>query len=223
MQAFSDNLNIITKKIEQAAKKGGFDGSSVRILAATKSRQIEQICSLLSTGKVDAAGENRVQEFLGKYQPDITFDFIGRLQTNKVKYIIDKVRLIQSVDRENLLSEIDKQAAKHGIIADILIQINSGLEEAKGGIDVADTLSFAEKVQKFANIRLRGIMAVAPIASEVTLRKCFGDVYRAYRSLQKAYANIDYLSMGMSEDYELAVECGSNMIRLGRVLFEGEL
>jgi pyridoxal phosphate enzyme (YggS family) len=223
MQDFSLRLVSIRERIAAAAEKGGFDPDRVQIVAASKSRSVEQIRALYKTGGIVAAGENRVQEFLGKYSPDITFDFIGRLQTNKVKYIIDKVRLIQSVDRESLLIEINKQALARGIVSDILIEVNSGMEEAKGGIAAEDTLDFAKTIQEYKGVRLRGIMAVAPIADADTLRRCFNDVYKAYCVLQKNYPDIDYLSMGMSEDFPIAVECGSNMVRLGRILFEEAL
>ncbi len=219
MLNLSENIAKIKQKIQQATEKRGIEAQKVHIIAAGKSRSIEQIQSLLSTGAISAVGENRVQELLGKYRQDIPFDFIGRLQTNKVKYIIDKVRLIQSVDRENLLIEIDKQAKKHNIQANILIQINTGKEQAKGGIFAENALDFASKIMEYSNIKLRGVMAVAPIAEQDILKVCFTDAYKVFCNLQDKYKDIDYLSMGMSEDYELAVECGSNMVRLGRVLF----
>lgn len=219
MLSLSKTIAKVKQKVQQAAVKGGTEAQKVHIVAAGKGRSIEQIQALMHTGAISAIGENRVQEFLGKYRQDISFDFIGRLQTNKVKYIIDKVRLIQSVDRENLLVEIDKQAKKHNIQANILMQINTGKEQAKGGIFVDDAIDFASKVMEYDNIILRGVMAVAPIADQNTLKVCFTDAYKVFCNLQDKYKDIDYLSMGMSEDYEIAIECGSNMIRLGRVLF----
>lgn len=223
MQFFSETIDQLKKRILSAAKKSDKGTQKVYIIAAGKSRSIEQIQALMSSGEISAVGENRVQELLGKFRQDIPFDFIGRLQTNKVKYIIDKVRLIQSVDRENLLLEIDKQAQKHNIVANILIQINTGKEATKGGIFAEQVPLFAQKVAELEHIKLRGVMAVAPIADSNTLRSCFTDAYKAFCSLQDKYKDIDYLSMGMSEDFELAIECGSNMVRLGRILFEGAL
>ena len=221
MQNYSTTIDKIKNKILLSQQKQGKDSTEVQIIAAGKTRSIEQIQALMSTGGISAVGENRVQELLGKFRQDISFDFIGRLQTNKVKYIIDKVRLIQSVDRESLLKEINKQAEKHSVISNILLQINTGKEQSKGGVFVEQVPFFAEKIQEYEHIKLRGLMAVAPIADERTLRACFASAYESYCSLQDKYKDIDYLSMGMSEDYELAVECGSNMVRLGRVLFEG--
>ena len=192
--------------------------SSVEIVAATKTRSLDDIKIALSTGKISAAGENRVQELLSKFDAGVTWDFIGQLQTNKVKYIIDKVRLIHSVDRLNLAEVINSEAKKINKIQDILIEINSGKEENKGGIYLEDADAFLDKLSGFNNIRVRGMMAVAPLQySQEELQRTFDTVYARYSLLKSDSFN--YLSMGMSNDYLTAVKAGANIIRLGRAIF----
>lgn len=210
-----NNVQSIFKRIEQIAPNSG-----VEVVAATKSRSIEEILSITNNTPIKVAGENRVQDFIAKYDDSIEWDFIGQLQTNKIKYIIDKVRLIHSVDRERLVAGIDKEAKKIGKIQDILIQINTGKEENKGGIFLENVIEFADMVNNYKNVRLRGLMAVAPLEIELEeLRKCFVETRKVYEQLVENNKNIKYLSMGMSNDFELAVECGANLVRLGRIIF----
>lgn len=190
----------------------------VELVAATKTQNIDNIKLALTTNMIAAAGENRVQELLSKYDSNLQWDFIGQLQTNKVKYIIDKVRLIHSVDRYNLANTIDKEAKKINKIQDILVQINSGKEESKGGIYLEDIDAFLDEISKFQNIQVRGIMAVAPLHyDEEQLKQTFEKVYAKYSQLKNDSFN--YLSMGMSNDYLIAVKSGANLIRLGRAIF----
>lgn len=216
MSNIIDNVNNIYKEINDITK----NKRSVEIVAATKTRNISEIFELINNTDTKIAGENRVQEFISKYDKNITWDFIGRLQTNKVKYIIDKVRLIHSVDRYSLLEKINIEANKIQKVQDILLEINLGKEENKGGLLLEDVETFAEKTKAFENVRLRGIMAVAPLEiDKKLLQKYFNNAYCKYEKLKLLYNNIDYLSMGMSNDYALAVECGANIIRLGRAIF----
>lgn len=190
----------------------------VELVAATKTQNIDNIKLALTTNMIAAAGENRVQELLSKYDSNLQWDFIGQLQTNKVKYIIDKVRLIHSVDRYNLANTIDKEAKKINKIQDILVQINSGKEESKGGIYLEEIDAFLDEISKFQNIQVRGIMAVAPLHyDEEQLKQTFEKVYAKYSQLKNDSFN--YLSMGMSNDYLIAVKSGANLIRLGRAIF----
>jgi pyridoxal phosphate enzyme (YggS family) len=192
--------------------------NNVELVAATKTRTIDEIVLALNSGKVSCAGENKVQELLSKYNEDIVWDFIGQLQTNKVKYIIDKVRLIHSVDRLNLAQTIDKEANKINKVQDILVEINSGKEESKGGIYLEDLDEFLDKISVLPNIRVRGMMAVAPMNySEEELQRTFDQVYAKYSQLKND--SFSYLSMGMSNDYMIAVKAGANLIRLGRAIF----
>ena len=172
----------------------------------------------MSTGLCVAAGENRVQELRDKYVPDFRWDFIGRLQTNKVKYVVGRATLIHSVDRLELAEVIDKAAKKHGLIQDVLVEINSGEEESKGGILLADTDAFLEKLSAYENIKVRGLMAVAPADySEDLLRRTFTDVNNVFTRLKND--EFCYLSMGMSGDCFIAAECGANIVRVGRTIF----
>lgn len=215
-----------------------------RIVAATKTRAIEEIRAVMDTGLVLAAGENRVQEFNEKYTPDFRWDFIGRLQTNKVKYLVGRATLIHSLDRKELAQEIERVSAKKDVTTDVLVEINAGREENKGGILLEDLDAFLDEVAVYPHVKVRGLMAVAPIApqnqtdfagtpkiapqnqdiadaanqnTEDQLKKLFDEVYEKYAKL--ARGDFDTLSMGMSNDYLIAAACGANVVRLGRALF----
>ncbi|HOB64131.1 MAG TPA: YggS family pyridoxal phosphate-dependent enzyme [Clostridia bacterium] len=221
MEKILANLELITRKINEAAAKAGKSPDEIEIVAASKTRDIDTLKKLYATGRISAFGENRAQEFLSKYTPELKWDFIGQLQTNKVKYLIGKVRLIHSVDRDSLAAEIDRLANKNNIVQDVLIEINSGAEEAKGGLLISEVEPFAKSLERYPNLRLRGVMAVAPREAETqTLKKLFMGVREVYERLKSDLPCVDILSMGMSGDFELAIECGSNLIRPGRVLFD---
>lgn len=194
-------------------------GDGVELVAASKTRDIETVREAHRLG-VSVFGENRVQELLDKYDPELTWDFIGRLQANKVKYLIGKVRLIQSVDRQPLAEVIDKEARKKGIVQDVLIEINAGREEDKGGVFIENAMALAEYISTLENVRLRGIMAVMPISSDKEyLGGLFEECFGLFRDLKKKMPDIDYYSGGMSGDYETAVRHGVNIVRVGRALF----
>lgn len=190
----------------------------VEIVAATKTRTIEEIRTCINTGLVVAAGENKVQELLSKYVDDFKWDFIGQLQTNKVKYIIDKVRLIQSLDRESLAQTIEKECIKHSKIQECLIEINTGSEESKGGIELSELDNYIDIFAKYEHIKIAGLMAVAPAElTEEELKRLFDGVYNEFS--KRKNAQFRYLSMGMSNDYLTAVKSGANIIRPGRSIF----
>lgn len=221
MVNLNDNLASVLARIGEAAAKSGRRAQDIKIVAASKTRPIELLSALNVSGRIAAFGENRVQEFLSKYDPSLIWDFIGQLQTNKVKYLIGKVRLIQSVDRDNLAAEIDRLAKKAGIVQEVLIEINSGAEETKGGLLTVDALAFARSLIKYPNITLRGVMAVAPkSANKDELLRLFSDVRQVYEAIQSEFHKADILSMGMSNDFETAIECGANLVRPGKILFE---
>lgn len=217
-----DNLELIREKIALAAERSDF-GEEVRLVPATKTVPADVINRLPGLG-VFSVGENRVQELLSKYDDvkGIDWQFIGRLQTNKVKYIIDKVSLIHSVDRIELAREIDRCAGKRGKVQNILIEINMGSEESKGGITPEETEEFAGRLSEFPNINLQGIMSILPnIDDSAKLRDYYLRLRGIYDSLKRsAYGrDVRYLSAGMSGDYEIAVECGANLVRIGSALF----
>lgn len=221
----SENIDNIKEKIAAAAKRGGRNSDEILLLAVSKTVDVPKIkvavdCGLLSLG------ENRVQEIMEKYEPmgkNVKWHLIGHLQTNKVKYIIDKVELIHSVESIKLAAEIDKQAKKHDIVADILVEINMADEESKFGINPNDAEAFITEISKFDNIRVRGLMTVAPNVEN-------GEENRVYfRNMRQLLVdinakninniNMDVLSMGMTGDYETAVEEGATIVRVGTGIF----
>lgn len=213
-------VDSILFNISQALKGTGRTIEDIHIIAATKKQTAETLNEFKKYGFI--YGENRVQELLEKYPAvnDVNWHFIGQLQTNKVKYIIDKVNLIHSVDRLPLIEEIDKQAKKIGKVQDILIEVNTDPQSAKGGVSFDGIEELAETALTFQNVRVKGLMTVMPIE-----RPCGINLYekmqRCFESMKAKMPEIawQYLSVGMSGDYEEALKNGSNMIRLGRAFF----
>lgn len=210
------NYEKVKANIERNA-----NGRSVTLLAATKMQTVEDINYLISLG-VNTIGENRVNELLEKYDgydKSAKIHFIGTLQKNKVKYIVGKVSLIHSVDSIPLAEEINKQSAKKGVITDILVEVNSGREEAKGGIMPEDVCNFIKECEKFSNIRVLGLMTMGP--------KCENkEEYLSYFLIvKKLFDKIFFdktdaiLSMGMSDSYEYAVRAGATLVRVGSAIF----
>lgn len=189
----------------------------VKIVAATKTRSADEINELEAYG-ITAMGENRVQELLSKYDglKLKEIHFIGALQTNKVKYIADKVCMIQSVDREELAREIEKRCAALGKIMDILIEVNIGGEESKSGCTPETYMEMADKISGMQHLRIKGLMSVLPIDAADEL---YDGMKLLYDRLAAKYPTAEYLSVGMSGDYEKAVMHGANMIRPGSLLF----
>ena len=213
-----DNYKRISHNIENAAAKAGRT-DKVRLMAVTKTVPPEKINRAISLG-ADLLGENRVQEFMGKYEfydKNCEIHFIGGLQNNKVKYIIDKVSMIHSVDSAKLADEINRRAAASNRIMDILIEVNIGGEESKGGVtpEAADELS--AYCSGLANVRLRGYMTIPPPSNDSS--RYFAKMQELYLSSREKYNTVDTLSMGMSGDYEQAVLFGSNIVRIGSALF----
>lgn len=221
---FDENYKIIKQNIARAAEKSGRKPEDITLLAATKTVDISVINHAISAG-VDYIGENRVQEFLLKndsYLP-VHKHFIGHLQTNKVKDIINRVELIHSVDSYRLAEEISKQAVKNNKVMDILIEINIGSEYSKSGFEYENAYAAAEKISKLEGIKIRGLMAIPPICENseqnrpyfAKMKKLFIDI--GNKKIDNS--NMDILSMGMSDDYETAISEGANMVRIGTALF----
>ena len=209
-------MESVVKLIEEIHKSN----PNCEVICASKGHSLAELTEIKAKAGIEVFGENRVQELLDKYDSSLTWDFIGQLQTNKAKYIIDKVRLIHSVDRENLAVEIDKEARKRGKVQRVLIEVNSGDEANKGGISVGNVTDFYKTLQKYPSIEVVGIMAVAPLnVGREELKRLFTAVKNAYDGLRELCSKITVLSMGMSGDYETALECGSNLLRLGRIMF----
>jgi len=213
----------IQRKIELAALERW--GRVPQIIAVSKTVPAERINPVKSAG-ITVLGENRVQELLEKYPHlDASFDIdlIGRLQSNKVKYIVDKVRMIHSLDRESLAQEIDKRAQMRGIRMPVLIQVNIGREKQKGGVEPDDTIAFARYAAALPGLDVRGLMAVMPdIDDQEELRACFIKMHALFERLRCEAINgtqIRELSMGMSGDYEMAAQEGATIVRIGSAIF----
>lgn len=231
MRYLDENVAGIKSRMSDAAKRAGRDPQGITLLAAVKSGEVEEIRYLHRQLGIADLGENRVQQFLEHYEAlrdeeGIRWHFIGSLQTNKVKYIIDKVCMIHSLDSLRLAAEIEKQAARAGLVMDVLVEINSGQEAAKGGVMPAEAESFCLALSEFPHIRLRGFMTMAP-KCENSVKYCeyFTETSQLVLDIwQKKLHNIieaPILSMGMSDSFEAAIACGSTMVRVGRGLFAG--
>ncbi len=215
---------IKSEMVESAAKSPY--GQKPRLLLATKTRSAEEINYAISLG-CNLIGENRVQELLEKYnnlnKNDAEIHFIGALQTNKVKYIIDKVDMIHSLDRISLAKEIDRQAKKHGKVMNVLCEVNIGGEESKSGVHPDQVINFLKEISSFDNIRVCGLMAIPPIlTTNSTQKEYFQKIMDLYIDISaKKIDNISMsvLSIGMSSDYGLAIECGSTLVRVGTAAF----
>lgn len=217
-----ENYKNAMSRLETALEESGRNMQDVLVIGASKTMPLERILFVRDNTDVKIFGENRVQELLEKYTPDVRWHFIGQLQTNKVKYIVDKVELIHSVDRLSLLQEIDRQAKKHGKVQDILIEVNIGGEEKKGGVAPEEVIDFAKEVDKYPSVRLKGLMSVLPNVEKDALDAFYLQLSKLYDTLKQTRldnADIRYLSAGMSNDYDVAVKYGANIVRLGRALF----
>lgn len=217
-----ENYKNAMSRLEMALEESGRNVKDVLVIGASKTMPLERILFVRDNTDVKIFGENRVQELLEKYTPEVRWHFIGQLQTNKVKYIVDKVELIHSVDRLSLLQEIDRQAKKHGKVQDILIEVNIGGEEKKGGVAPAEVIDFAKEVDKYPSVRLKGLMSVLPNVEKEALDAFYLQLSKLYDTLKQTRldnADIRYLSAGMSNDYDVAVKYGANIVRLGRALF----
>ena len=219
------NLSEALERIECARKASDFN-KDITLVAAVKYADIDEINHLCSVGIRDI-GENRVQQLLEHYEgledKSVNIHFIGTLQTNKVKYIADKVCMIHSVDSEKLAREIDRQAKKQGRVIDVLVEINSGEEENKSGVAPADAEALCLFISGLENVRLRGFMTMAPKCDEkADYLKYFRQTYAQTLDIwTKKLHNIGepIISMGMSDSFEEAIACGADTVRIGRRLF----
>lgn len=224
VKIFDENYSRIKEEIALAAQKSGRKPQDITLLAATKTVDVEIINHAIKNG-IDYIGENRVQELTAKndfYLP-VHKHFIGHLQTNKVKYIIDKVELIESVDSLRLAKEISKEAVKHGKVMDILLEINIGNEESKSGFRAEEVIDSAKEISKLVGVRIQGIMAIPPICEdEQILRGYFKKMSKLFVDIGNEKidnSSMKILSMGMSDDFAVAIEEGANLVRIGTALF----
>lgn len=219
------NIEYIQELKAEAAKQSGRNPEDVLLVAVTKLHSPEEINEAIDAGITDI-GENKVQEIMDKYDKvkPVRWHLIGHLQTNKVKYIIDKVSMIHSVDSLKLAKEIDKRAGQHGINMDILIQVNSAEEESKFGITTGETEQLIKDIsEQCPNVTIKGMMCIAPFAEDPNeIREYFAEVkalYDKYSDSDLDRVDFKYLSMGMTHDFQVAILEGSNLIRVGTAIF----
>ena len=220
-----ENLNIVRKNIEAACAACGRETGEVKLIAVSKTKPLSMLEEAYTDGCRDF-GENKVQELVDKYEAlpkDIRWHMIGHLQRNKVKYIVDKVFLIHSVDSLRLAQEIEKEAAKKGVSVNILVEVNVAEEESKFGTTASETVSLVEEIAKLPHIRIKGLMTIAPYVEDAEEnRRYFAKLKQIYVDI--IHKNIDNvfmeeLSMGMTGDYEVAITEGATYIRVGTGIF----
>ena len=224
--SISENVAAIKAKIAEAALAAGRDPAAIKLCAATKMNDSDAVREAIRAG-VDLCGENRVQELTQKLSENAyegaPIHFIGQLQTNKVKQVVGKVDLIQSVDRMKLLQSIQAEAARQGICQDILLEINIGEEESKGGFRKEDIWEVLNILPEMPNVRVKGLMAIPPISQNPgDNRKFFQEMCNLSVDITAKKGDnvcMDILSMGMSDDFADAIQCGSTMIRVGTAIF----
>ena len=223
---FDENYKRVLDQIEQAALRSGRRPQDVTLLAATKTVPVELINYGISRGLAQI-GENRVQELLDKYdaldREHCQAQFIGQLQTNKVKYLTGRVSCIQSLDSVKLAREISRQGEKAGAVMEVLVEVNIGREENKGGVDPDQLYEFIDEIRRMPGLAVHGLMAIPPIcSSKAEAKRYFSRIAQYYVDIKgKSMDNVsmECLSMGMSSDFPEAVECGANLVRVGSSLF----
>lgn len=224
--SIEENVLRVREEIARAAAEAGRMPGEIRLCAATKMNDASAVRRAIAAG-VDCCGENRVQELTAKLSDHAydgaPVDFIGHLQTNKVRQVVGRVRLIQSIDSERLLCAVNAEAQKQGIIQDVLLEVNIGKELSKSGFLAEEILPLLEKIALYPNICIKGLMTIPPISQNK------GDNLKFFQKMSELYVDIrakkydnvkvDCLSMGMSSDYADAVHCGSTMVRVGTAIF----
>jgi len=223
--SIKDNIEAVKGKIYDAAIRSNRNPEDILLIGVSKNISPPRILEALEAG-IQHFGENRVQEFLDKYEKvdkKVKWHLIGSLQTNKVKYIIDKVELIHSLDRIKLAQEIEKIAARIDKQIPVLVQVNISGETTKSGIKPDDVIDFVESVTQYPHIRVKGLMTIGPLTEdEQLIRTCFRRMKKLFDEICKRdipHVEMQYLSMGMTNDFEIAIEEGSNMVRIGRAIF----
>ncbi len=216
-----ENLKRIRFNIGEAMAKYRSSGDDLRIMAVTKTVPYQRVNMVIDDG-ITLLGENRVQEYLEKkdlYRQNAEVHFIGHLQSNKVKYIIDNVSLIHSVDSFRLASEIDRLAEKNGLCKNILIEVNIGGEASKSGVPENEVRDLISEISQLKNIRIKGLMTIPPVGQSESSFERMQALFSDIRSEKFSNASMEILSMGMSSDYVLAVKYGSNIVRIGSAIF----
>lgn len=225
MSYLEENLHSIKQEIELFCKAKNRDPAEIKLVAVTKTVDTDRINEVIELGISDI-GENKVQEVTTKYdsiKKGVNWHLIGHLQSNKVKYIIDKVNLIHSVDSLALAKEISLRAGKISRTMDILIQVNPADEESKFGISYDETENFVREVSALPNIRIRGLMTIAPFDEDLEkvrpYFKMMKKKFESLKSIENENVTMEFLSMGMTGDYMVALEEGANIVRIGTGIF----
>ena len=220
--SIEENLNSVKERIAKAAVRAGRSPKDISLIAVTKTHGADMINEAIDKGVSDI-GENKPQEVRDKFEyvkSGVRWHLIGHLQTNKVKYIIDKVCLIHSVDSIHLMEEIDRQARKYGKIMDVLIQVNISGEESKSGIEPGELDALLKKAGELDSLRVKGLMTIAPIEGDASVHfKNMKALFDEYKEKSYPHVSMEELSMGMSGDFEKAIECGATMVRVGSAIF----
>lgn len=220
-----ENLETVEANIRKACANAGRSRDEVTLIAVSKTKPVSMLMEAYDSG-IRIFGENKVQEMCDKYEQmpkDIQWHMIGHLQRNKVKYIIDKAALIHSVDSLRLAETIQEEAAKHQVVMPILVEVNVAMEETKFGTSLAEAMELVEKISHFPNIRIEGLMTIAPFVEDPEENRKY------FRALKKLAVDINnknidnvhvrILSMGMTNDYMVAIEEGATMVRVGTGIF----
>lgn len=216
----SENIKRIKGEIAEAALKAGRDPSEVTLMAVSKTKPVALAVEAAENGVI--LGENYVQEFREKFEtePDLPWHFIGHLQTNKVKYVVGKAKMLHSADSLHLVEKINSVSEKRGIVTDCLAEINSGCEESKFGLTFSESLYIIKEMAEFKNIRMRGLMTVAPFCENgEDNREIFKKMKDTFLRIKEDVPSFDTLSMGMSADFAVAVEEGATVVRVGTAIF----
>ncbi|WP_296645261.1 YggS family pyridoxal phosphate-dependent enzyme [Romboutsia sp. 13368] len=226
MNTIRENIETIKLNIENAKETVGRKSDDITLIAVTKTVDVDKVLEAIECGVTDV-GENKPQELARKYEvigDKVRWHLIGSLQTNKVKYIIDKVHMIHSLDREGLCEEIQKRAEKIDRVIDCLVQVNISKEDSKHGLDEEDVIDFIKNISsKYNNINVKGLMTMAPFTDdEDKIRIVFKKLKNLslkIEGLNIPKVSMNYLSMGMSNDYKIAIEEGSTIVRVGTSIF----
>lgn len=221
----SENVALVRSNIRRACEKANRSTDEVTLIAVSKTKPLSDIEELITYGEMEF-GENKVQELVDKYEhvsKPVNWHLIGHLQTNKVKYIVDKVCLIHSVDSIHLAKEIEKEAAKHNVTVNILIQVNIAKEDTKFGIAASEVYNMIDEIKNYEHIKVKGLMTIAPFVDNPEENRVhFRNLHQLLLDIKsKNIDNIDMsiLSMGMTNDYEIAIEEGATMVRVGTGIF----
>ena len=226
MSRITDNIDHVEKKIAEACERAGRPRESVQLIVVSKTKPVPDLMEALNYGH-NVFGENKVQEIRDKVEAmgteGIHWHMIGHLQANKVKYLIGVVDLIHSVDNDKLAAEIEKQAAKHDVVMDVLCEVNMAGEETKFGLKPEETMDFVKRISELPHLKVRGLMTIAPYTEDPESNRVYFKGLRELKDRINAEhipgVDMDTLSMGMTGDYEVAIEEGATLVRVGTGIF----